>query len=67
MNRNLKGNYYITIPAHNDGISFKFTLGSWESEELDKDWNTIPNRTCKFGYADTIRLKVDNWEGLDSR
>ncbi len=65
MNRNLKGNYYITIPAHNDGISFKFTLGSWDSEELDENGNTISNRTYKFGYADTLRLKVENWEGFD--
>jgi alpha-glucosidase len=65
MNRNLKGNYYIAIPAHNDGISFKFTLGSWDSEELDEDGSTISNRTYKFGYADTLRLKVENWEGFD--
>jgi len=64
MNRNLKGQYYITIPRRADDIQFKFTLGNWEKEELNDFGNTIDNRQFRFGYADTIWLKVDNFEGL---
>ncbi len=64
MSKNLKGHYYIAIPKKNDAIGFKFTLGSWENEELDKNMNTVPNRTYRFGYADTLLLKVENWEGF---
>jgi len=64
MSRNLKGEYYISIPKWTNEIEYKFTLGSWDREELD-DWNnTISNRSYKFGYADTVYVKVDNWEGM---
>jgi hypothetical protein len=62
LNKNLKGEYYITIPRYDDRIEFKFSLGSWENQELDKNGNTIPNRVYIFGYADTLRLKVERWE-----
>ena len=65
MNRNLKGNYYITIPKRGNEIAFKFTMGSWDSEELDNDFSTISNRNYRFGFSDTLRLKVENWEGFD--
>ena len=64
MNRNLKGEYYIGIPKRADEIQFKFTLGSWEREELNEFWNTIDNRNFRFGYADTLNLQADNFEGF---
>lgn len=63
LNKNLKGEYYITIPANSSHIEFKFTLGSWEYEELDNNGGVIPNRFYNFGFTDTLRLKVDRWEG----
>jgi hypothetical protein len=64
MSHNLKGQYYISIPKWSEEIEYKFTLGSWDREELD-DWNnTIPNRYYKFGYADSVFVKVQNWEGI---
>lgn len=62
LNKNLRGEYYITIPRRGPNIEFKFTLGSWDFEELNADGNTIPNRIYNFGYTDTLRLKVDKWE-----
>lgn len=62
LNKNLNGDYYITIPANDDHIEFKFTLGTWEYEELDSYGNTIPNRHYIFGFTDTLRLKVNQWE-----
>lgn len=65
LNKNLKNQYYITIPRQGNKIAFKFTLGSWDLEELNLNGNTIANREYTFGYADTLRLKVEKWEGLD--
>ncbi len=62
LNKNLKNEYYITIPRRSDKIEFKFTLGSWENEELDAEGRVIPNRSYHFGYTDTLRLKVAQWE-----
>jgi hypothetical protein len=67
MSKNLKGKYYITIPNSNEEIGFKFTLGSWDGEELDKNGNPIANRNYRFGYTDTLKLKVENWRGFDNR
>ncbi len=64
LNKNLKGQYYITIPRKADEIGFKFTLGSWDFEEQDASKNNIPNRYYKFGYSDTLFLKIDNWKNL---
>ncbi len=65
LNKNLKGEYYISIPQKEKQIEFKFTLGSWESEELDQNGNTISNRSYNFGYSDTLRLKVEKWENIN--
>lgn len=62
LNRNLKGHYYITLTPNEDHIEFKFTLGSWEFEELDAHDNIIPNRQYNMGFTDTLHLKVDGWE-----
>lgn len=62
LNKNLEGDYYITVSTDDDQIEFKFTLGSWECEELDDYGNTIQNRFYNMGFSDTLRLKVDMWE-----
>jgi len=64
MSRNLKGQYYISILKRSDEIEYKFTLGSWDQEELDASRNTISNRYYQFGYADTVFVRVENWENL---
>jgi len=64
LNKNIMGEYYITILRNRPTIEFKFTLGSWEFEELNQDGNTIANRSFNFGYTDTLRLKVEKWENI---
>jgi len=64
MSRNLKGQYYITIPRKGGEMEFKFTLGSWDFEEQDAERRNIPNRYYKYGYSDTLFLKVENWKNL---
>lgn len=64
LSKNLKGQYYITIPRKASEIGFKFTLGSWDYEEQDAEKTNIPNRYYKFGYSDTLFLKIENWKNL---
>ncbi len=66
LNRTGDGHYYIKIPRSRgvDEIQFKFTLGSWDFEELDARRRGIENRTYRYGFADTLKLKVDNWKGV---
>jgi hypothetical protein len=64
LNKNLAGQYYITLNRKEETIEFKFTLGGWQHEELDAQGHAIENRSYRFGYADTLRLKVEKWRGL---
>lgn len=64
LNKNLAGEYYITLPRTSDAIEFKFTLGGWQYEELNAQRHPIENRSYRFGYADTVRLKVEGWRGM---
>ena len=64
LNKNLAGQYYITIPHKEDTFEFKFTLGGWQHEEQNAQGQAIENRSYRFGYADTLRLKVESWRGL---
>jgi hypothetical protein len=64
LSKNLKGQYYISIPRKDNEIEFKFTLGSWDYEEQDFENENISNRYYKFGYSDTLFLKVENWKNL---
>jgi len=59
------GKYYINIPNWEDEIQFKFTLGSWDFEEQNARGRNIDNRVYRFGYVDTLRLKVENWKGME--
>jgi hypothetical protein len=65
LNKNLKDHYYITLPTSGADLYFKFTLGGWQREELDASGETISNRIYRPGYADTIRLKIENWRGME--
>lgn len=64
LSKNLQEQYYITIPKRDTKIEFKFTLGSWNFEELNNQGNPIPNRVYHFGYVDTLKVKVENWRGI---
>ncbi|NLO49875.1 MAG: hypothetical protein GX103_01755 [Bacteroidales bacterium] len=64
LNKNLAGEYYITIPRTSDAIAFKFTLGGWQHEELNVQGYPVDNRSYRFGFADTLRLKVEGWRGM---
>lgn len=64
LERAKNGKYYIRIPNWEDEIQFKFTLGSWDYEEQNAEGYNIENRMYRFGYVDTLRLRVENWKGI---
>ncbi len=54
--------YHITIPRINEKIQFKFTLGSWDKVETDKNGNNIENRNYIFKkIPETVKITVENW------
>lgn len=62
--QNKKGQYYIRIPRSGQELSFKFTRGSWDTEEVNQLGETIENRNFMFGKTDTLRVRIDNWKDL---
>ena len=54
--------YQITLPNHKNNISFKFTLGTWESVELNEKRQNIENRTYSFKETpETINISIGAW------
>jgi predicted alpha/beta superfamily hydrolase len=64
LERNKK-TYSITLPKQQEIISYKFTLGSWDSVETSKNGDPIENRIYTFSDAsETIRIAIGNWASL---
>jgi predicted alpha/beta superfamily hydrolase len=60
--------YQITLPNHRETINFKFTLGTWESVELDKQQQNIENRTYSFKEnPETINISIGAWSDGKSK
>ncbi|WP_223115302.1 TIM-barrel domain-containing protein [Hanstruepera ponticola] len=60
--------YSITLPKEKAcNVLFKFTLGSWETEELDVNGDKIDNRnyTCQE-KPETVYITILNWGTRDS-
>ncbi|PTX60174.1 putative alpha/beta superfamily hydrolase [Kordia periserrulae] len=54
--------YKITLPNHRETINFKFTLGSWETVELDAQQQNIENRTYTFKeHPEMIQVTIGAW------
>jgi predicted alpha/beta superfamily hydrolase len=54
--------YQITLPNHKDNISFKFTLGTWDSVELDEKKQNVENRQYTFKKTpETIEISIGAW------
>ncbi|WP_082113295.1 alpha/beta hydrolase [Kordia jejudonensis] len=54
--------YQITLPNHKETILFKFTLGTWESVELDAKRQNVENRSYTFKETpETINISIGAW------
>ncbi|WP_420570920.1 alpha/beta hydrolase [Kordia sp.] len=54
--------YKITLPNHRETINFKFTLGTWETVELDENQQNIENRTYTFkNHPEMIQVAIGSW------
>ena len=57
-----QGRYKIVLPRSGDAIRFKFTRGSWDSVELDKEGNQLENRYYSFSEKkDTLSIYIAQW------
>ncbi len=65
----LKNNIYsITIPKQKENINFKFTLGSWDTVETDKNGNDLENRIYSFYQKkDTVKIDIQAWSKITTQ
>lgn len=55
--------YWITIPKYRASIDFKFTQGTWETVECQRDGNPKENRHYTFtGKDETVEVAILNWQ-----
>lgn len=59
--KNEKGQFSITIPRKQYGLSFKITRGGWHTEAADKNGHKLNNRDYNYDDIDTLYLEVENW------
>lgn len=58
------GDFWVTIPAGNLPIEFKFTRGSWSQVEANSQGQFRPNRKYSGQEGDTVELTIAGWEDL---
>ncbi len=57
-----KNVFSITIPEYKEALNYKFTLGSWDTVECNKDGSDIENRNYMFKKPnDTVYVAISNW------
>ncbi|NVK05737.1 MAG: hypothetical protein HWD92_13000 [Flavobacteriia bacterium] len=61
INRDSEGGGYVEIPRGIGHLEFKFTRGSWSSEEVDSCGNVIPNRYFNDLSVQNIHVEIDQW------
>ena len=57
--------YFIRAEQIPGVVEFKFKRGSWETEEMVPNRESIPNRTFEFGKQDTVYLKIHGWKDIN--
>ncbi len=63
-----EGKPQITLSRSNEPIYFKFTRGSWDSVELDKEGNQLDNRYFSFSEKiDTLTIDIAKWADLSPK
>ena len=59
----MNNKFIITLPEQKGAINFKFTCGSWDTVERDKEGSDIQNRIYAFGKKnDTVSVEILNWD-----
>ncbi|HPR25117.1 glycogen-binding domain-containing protein [Lentimicrobium sp.] len=61
MQKNSRGQYYITLDKQAECMEYKFTLGNWESVETEPSGNDIANRRLCFDEPDTAYVAIKAW------
>ena len=60
------GNYHILLPFRDQPLEFKFTRGSWDSEEVDSSGNVITNRLVRMGHTEEeLVCRIAGWKDRD--
>jgi predicted alpha/beta superfamily hydrolase len=56
------GLYKLDLLLNDNNFQFKFTRGSWETEEADRFGKIIPNRVFEIKNGNEIFLEIENWK-----
>lgn len=64
MEKTSDGKYLKEVEIDNKHVEYKFTRGSWETEEADENGYRIENRKHKYIGIDTIFMSIKNWYDL---
>lgn len=59
------GSYSLTLPSTTGRLEFKFTRGTWDTEEVDGDGQVIPNRRWEVTGEATQDFAIAGWKDLD--
>jgi alpha-glucosidase len=62
LKRDSNNFYYFLLTSELKEIEFKFTLGSWEREECNKNGNSVPNRQFSFSDKDSLYIQIEGWK-----
>ncbi len=61
LKRNTDGSFSTTIKRQKGSIEFKFTCGSWETVERDRNGLPVANRSFHFGIAKGAYYEIESW------
>ncbi len=62
VTKSVDGRYRGRFRVPSGDLEFKFTLGSWDLEEVRADGRSISNRRLRIQQDATIDVKVQNWK-----
>lgn len=61
LEKNVEGNYFITLAIQKGKHEFKITKGSWETVESGNDGVYTENRIAEISGDTTIEISIQHW------
>lgn len=61
LQKQLNGQFRVTVPRGTGNIEYKFTRGDWMRVETSAGNKLIANRKYRYGNHQTVYIKIENW------
>lgn len=62
--KNKNGQLFFPLPRKKLLLEYKITRGGWNTVEVDKNGNEIPNRSLDLQKTDTVFIDVKRWQDM---